>query len=74
MSEGNTYPLDIDELIQRSYTVKKGSPLNRAAADKDPRTKAQLQVPGAAYSYMTEQSEDKRSQTVVVLFGDWKSA
>lgn len=23
MSEGNTYPLDIDELIQRRYTVKK---------------------------------------------------
>ena len=105
-------PLDVDELIQRSYTVKKDSPLyqrevapflakmqqmspiemaqagkklkmlrlevqvhfNRAAADRDARTKAQLQVPGAVYSFMTEQSEDKRSQTVVLLFGDWKSA
>jgi poly(3-hydroxybutyrate) depolymerase len=104
--------LDVDELIQRSYTVKKDSPLyqrevapflakmqqmspsemaqagkklkmlrlevqvhfNRAAAETDARTKAQLQVAGAAYSYVTEDSEDKRSQTVVVLFGDWKSA
>jgi hypothetical protein len=112
VSTGNTYPLDVDELIQRSYTVKNGSPLyqrevapflakmdqmsptemaqagkklkmlrlevqvhfNRAAADKEARTKPQLQVPGAAYSYMSEQSEDKRSQTVVVMFGDWKSA
>ena len=112
VSKGNEYPLDVDELIQRSYTVKKDSPLyqrevapflakmqqmspteiaqagkklkmlrlevqvhfNRAAADKDARTKPQLQVPGAAYSYMTEESEDKRSQTVVLLFGDWKSA
>jgi len=112
VSNGNTYPLDVDELIQRSYSVKRDSPLyqrevapflakmpqmsptemaqggkklkmlrlevqvhfNRAAADKDARTKPQLQVPGAAYSFMTEQSEDKRSQTVVPLFGDWKSA
>lgn len=108
----NEYPLDIDELIQRSYTVKKDSPLyqrevapflakmdqmsptemaqaakklkklnlevqvhfNRAAADSDARTKPQLQVPGAVYSFMTEESDDKRSQTVVLLFGDWKSA
>jgi hypothetical protein len=27
VSNGNTYPLDVDELIQRSYTLKKGSPL-----------------------------------------------
>ena len=112
VGQSNDYPLDVDELIQRSYTVKNGSPLyqrevapflakmqqmsptemaqagkklkmlrlevqvhfNRAAADKDARTKQQLQVPGAAYSYVTEQSEDKRSQTVVLLFGDWKSA
>jgi len=112
VGNNNEYPLDIDELIQRSYTVKKDSPLyqrevapflakmeqmsptemaqagkklkllrlevqvhfNRAAADKAAGTKPQLQVPGAAYSYMTEQSEDKRSQTVVLLFGDWKSA
>jgi len=112
VSNGNIYPLDVDELIQRSYTVKNGSPLyqrevapflakmeqmspaemaqagkklkmlrlevqvhfNRAAVDKDARTKPQLQVPGAVYSYMTEQSEDKRSQTVVLTFGDWKSA
>ena len=112
VSNANEYPLDVDELIQRSYTVKKDSPLyqrevapflakmqqmspsemaqagkklkmlrlevqvhfNRAAAETDARTKAQLQVAGAAYSYVTEDSEDKRSQTVVVLFGDWKSA
>ena len=112
VGQSNDYPLDVDELIQRSYTVKKDSPLyqrevapflakmqqmspaemaqagkklkmlrlevqvhfNRAAADKDARTKPQLQVPGAAYSYTTEQSDDKRSQTVVLLFGDWKSA
>ncbi len=105
-------PLDIDELIQRSYTVKKDSPLyqrevapflakmqqmspmemaqagkklkmlrlevqvhfNRAAADRDARSKPQLQASGAAYSYQTEESEDKRAQTVVLLFGDWKSA
>ena len=105
-------PLDVDELIQRSYAVKKDSPLyqrevapflakmqqmtplqmaqegkklkrlrlevqvhfNRAAADRDAKTKPQLQVPGALYSFMTEESEDKRSQTVVLLFGDWKSA
>lgn len=105
-------PLDVDELIQCSYTVKKDSPLyqrevapflakmqqmspmemaqagkklkmlrlevqvhfNRAAADRDARNKTQLQTPGAAYSYVTEESEDKRSQTVVLLFGDWKSA
>ena len=47
---------------------------NRAAADKDARTKPQLQIPGAAYSFQTEESADKRSQTVVLLFGDWKSA
>jgi len=112
VGQSNDYPLDVDELIQRSYTVKRDSPLyqreiapflakmqqmsptemaqagkklkmlrlevqvhfNRAAADKDARTKPQLQIPGAAYSFMTEQSEDKRSQTVVLLFGDWKSA
>ena len=112
VSNGNEYPLDIDELIQRSYTVKKDSPLyqrevapflakmqqmspsemaeagkklkmlrlevqvhfNRAAADKDARTKPQLQIPGAAYSFQSEESGDKRSQTVVLLFGDWKSA
>ncbi len=105
-------PLDVDELIQRSYTVKKDSPLyqrevapflakmqqmssmemaqagkklkklrlevqvhfNRAAADRDARTKPHLQVPGAVYSFLTEQSQDQRSQTVVLLFGDWKSA
>lgn len=105
-------PLDVDELIQRSYTVKKDSPLyqrevapflakmqqmspmemaqagkklkmlrlevqvhfNRAAAERDARNKTQLQTSGAAYSYVTEESEDKRSQTVVLLFGDWKSA
>ncbi len=108
----NDVPLDIDELIQRSYTVKKDSPLyqrevapfiakmqqmspmemaqagkkmkmlrlevqvhtNRAAADRETRTRPQLQVPGAAYSFVSEESEDKRSQTVVLLFGDWKSA
>ncbi len=105
-------PLDVDELIQRSYTVKKDSPLyqrevapflakmqqmspaemaqagkklkmlrlevqvhfNRAAAERDARSKTQLQTRGATYSYVTEESEDKRSQTVVLLFGDWKSA
>jgi len=112
VGQSNDYPLDVDELIQRSYTVKRDSPLyqreiapflakmqqmsptemaqagkklkmlrlevqvhfNRAAADKDARTKPQRQIPGPAYSFMTEQSEDKRSQTVVLLFGDWKSA
>jgi len=112
VSNGNEYPLDIDELIQRSYTVKKDSPLyereiapflakmqqmspaemaqegkklkmlrlevqvhfNRAGAETDAKTRTQLQVSGATYSYMTEESEDKRSQTVVLLFGDWKSA
>jgi len=112
VSTTNEYPLDIDELIQRSYTVKKDSPLyqrevapflakmqqmnptemaqagkklkmlrlevqvhfNRAAADNDARTKPQLQIPGAAYSFQTEESADRRSQTVVLLFGDWKSA
>lgn len=112
VSQGNEYPLDVDELIQRSYTVKKDSPLyqreiapflakmeqmsptelaqagqklkllrlevqvhfNRAGADTDAKTKAQLQIPGAAYSYMTEESQDKRSQSIVLLFGDWKSA
>ena len=112
VSNGNDYPLDVDELIQRSYTVKKDSPLyqrevapflakmgqmsptemaqqgkklkmlrlevqvhfNRAAAETDAKSRSQLQIPGAAYSYMTEESEDKRSQTVVLLFGDWKSA
>lgn len=112
VSKSNIYPLDVDELIQRSYTVKKDSPLyqrevapflakmqqmspsemaqagkklkrlrlevqvhfNRAAADKDASTKPQLQIPGAVYSFMTEESDDKRSQTVVLLFGNWKSA
>jgi len=112
VSNGNEYPLDVDELIQRSYTVKKDSPLyqrevapflakmgqmsptemaqqgkklkmlrlevqvhfNRAGAESDAKSRSQLQVPGAAYSYMTEESEDKRSQTVVLLFGNWKSA
>ncbi len=112
VNTGNTYPLDVDELIQRSYTVKKDSQLyqreiapflakmqqmsptemaqagkklkmlrlevqvhfNRAAAENDAKTRTQLQIPGAAYSYQTEQSEDRRSQTVVLLFGDWKSA
>ena len=107
----NEVPLDVDELIQRTYTVKNGSPLynrevapflakmqqmspteisqhgkklkrlrlevqvhfNRAAAENDARTRAQLQVPGAAYSYMTGESDDKRAQKVVLLFGDWKS-
>ena len=111
VSNGSEYPLDVDELIQRSYTVKKDSPLynrevapflakmgqmsptemaqagkklkmlrlevqvhfNRAGAETDAKTRSQLQIPGPAYSYMTEQSEDKRSQTVVLLFGDWKS-
>jgi len=112
VSNGNQYPLDVDELIQRSYTVKNDSPLyqrevapflakmqqmsptemaeagkklkrlrlevqvhfNRAAAENDAKNRTQLQVPGAAYSYMTEESADKRSQTVVLLFGDWKTA
>lgn len=112
VSTGNAYPLDIDELIQRSYTVKKDSPLyqrevapflakmqqmspsemaqsakklkmlrlevqvhfNRAAADGQARTRPQLQVPGAVYSFQTEESVDKRTETVVLLFGDWKSA
>src|SRR5580765_1059797 len=102
VSTTNEYPLDIDELIQRSYTVKKDSPLyqrevapflakmqqmnptemaqagkklkmlrlevqvhfNRAAADNDARTKPQLQIPGAAYSFQTEESADRRSQTI----------
>ena len=112
VSTGNTYPLDVDELIQRTYNVKKDSPLyqrevapflakmeqmsptemaqagkklkrlrmevqvhfNRAAADKDAAAKPQLQAAGAVYSFMTEESEDKRSQTVVLLFGNWKAA
>jgi len=112
VSIGNEYPLDIDELIQRSYTVRKDSPLyqrevapflakmeqmsptemaqagkklkmlrlevqvhfNRAAADKEARMKPQLQVPGVAYSFQSEEAADKRTQTVVLLFGDWKSA
>ena len=112
VSNGNEYPLDVDELIQRSYTVKKDSPLyqrevapflakmgqmsptemaqqgkklkmlhlevqvhfNRAGAETDAKSRSQLQIPGAAYSYMTEENEDRRSQTVVLLFGDWKSA
>jgi len=112
VSKGDKYPLDVDELIQRTYNVKKDSPLyqrevapflakmqqmspsemvqnglklkrlrmevqvhfNRAAAEKDARTRTQLQAPGAAYSYLTEESDDKRAQTVVLLFGDWKSA
>ncbi len=112
VSKHNDVPLDVDELIQRTYTVKKDSPLyqrevapyvanvqqmspremmeagkklkrlrlevqlhfNRAAANKEARTHPQLQVPGSAYSFMTEESDDKRSQTVVLLFGDWKSA
>jgi len=112
VSKHNDVPLDVDELIQRSYTVKNGSPLyqrevapflakiqqmsptemaeagkklkmlrlevqvhfNRAAADKEARTRPQLQIPGTAYSFITEQSDDKRSQTIVLLFGDWKSA
>jgi hypothetical protein len=112
VSKHNDVPLDVDELIQRSYTVKNGSPLyerevapflakmqqmsptemaqagkklkrlrlevqvhfNRAAADKEAISRTQLQIPGAAYSFTSEESEDKRSQTVVLLFGDWKSA
>jgi hypothetical protein len=112
VSKGNTYPLDVDELIQRTYNVKKDSALyqrevapflakmqqmspteiaqagkklkrlhmevqvhfNRAAADKDAATKPQLQVPGAVYSFMSEESDDKRAETVVLLFGNWKSA
>jgi len=112
VSKGSDYPLDVDELIQRSYTVKNDSALyqreiapflakmqqmspsemaqqgkklkllrlevlvhfNRRAAEKDARVRTPLQVSGAAYTYMTEQSDDKRSQTVVLLFGDWKSA
>lgn len=106
-------PLDVDELIQRSYTVKKDSALyqrevapflakmqqmspmemaqagkklkmlrlevqvhfNRAGADSHARTLPQLNVPGAAFSFLPEdQGLEKRAQTVVLLFGDWKSA
>jgi hypothetical protein len=112
VSEDPDVPLDVDELIQRSYTVKGGSPLyqreiapflekmkhmtptemalaaqklkrlqlevevhfNRAGVDADAKTSPQLQVPGAALSYQSDLSADKRSQTVIVIFGDWKSA
>ena len=112
VSQDPDVPLDVDELIQRTYTVKNDSPLyqrevapyiakmqqmspaemmqagkklknlhlevqvhfNRAAADQEARTRPQLQIPGAAYSFQSEESDDKRSQTVVLLFGDWKSA
>jgi hypothetical protein len=112
VSQDPDVPLDVDELIQRTYTVKNNSPLyqrevapyiakmaqmspaemmqagkklkklrlevqihfNRAAADQQARTRPQLQIPGAAYSFQTEEADDKRSQTVVLLFGDWKSA
>jgi hypothetical protein len=106
-------PLDIDELIQRSYTVKQDSALyqrevvpflakmqqmspmemaqagkklkmlrlevqvhfNRAGADSHARTLPQLNVPGAAFSFLLEdQGPEKRAQTAVLLFGDWKSA
>ncbi len=112
VSVHNDVPLDVDELIQRSYTVKKDSSLyqrevapflakmeqmspmemaqagkklkmlrlevqvhcNRAGAASEARTRPQLQIPGATYSFLSEESADKRSQTVVLLFGDWKSA
>ena len=105
-------PLDVDELIQRSYSVKEGSALfqkevlpyitqmqsatpeqmaqigrkmrrlqlevevhfNRAGIDSNPARRTSVAVSGPAMAIQGDLSQDKKIQTVQLLFGNWKSA
>lgn len=115
VSDDRDVPLNIDELIQRTYTVRPGStlfnrdfkptmdrltsthdPTEMAAIAKQlkmnkysvevhfdvlsvgvkppPETNADLHLPGVALAYRVNNYKFDKGASVVLLFGDWKSA